>query len=92
MGKSSSTREPSSVAGSSSKVSSTGHQHCSSWRSALSPGDTDKLRAAYNIFDDIAIRIPYADAGVDPNDTIHEVCVYKQMFKAGVYFSLLPEV
>lgn len=44
------------------------------------------------ILDSVKIIIPDASAQAKPDDLIHEVCGYEQMFKASVRLSFPPEV
>lgn len=46
----------------------------------------------YTILDDFVIRIPYSSVGAEPDDLIHDVCVYEKVFKVGVFFPFLLEV
>jgi hypothetical protein len=55
----------------------------------LTLGDVGRLRKAYAILENVAIRIPDADSGVKLSDKTHKVCVYDDMLRVGVQFLLL---
>jgi hypothetical protein len=60
------------------------------WRTILSAKDVSRLRKAYAIPDDVAIRIPGKNEGATPSPNNREVAVYEAMFKAGLTLPLLP--
>jgi hypothetical protein len=60
------------------------------WRTILSAKDVSRLRKAYAIPDDVAIRIPGKNEGATPSPNNREVAVYEAMFKAGLTLQLLP--
>jgi hypothetical protein len=93
-GDTSASRDPNdvSVEEPSTRALKPGHHHCASWRSVLMPRDANRLRVAYAIPENVAIRIPGLDAGAEPSDKTQDVCVYERMFKVGVRLPLLPVI
>lgn len=75
-----------------SKAPKPSHRRCSSWWSILTSRDNGRLRKAYAISENVTVRILDAGVGTKPDDAIHEVCVYEQMFKAGICLPFLPKV